>query len=224
LLYDADKIKAVASAEDKNLVRSQLSIYLDPNDPEVISAAKANGIAQSTLEAAQNSPVYKFVKKWGLALPLHPEFRTIPNLFYVPPLLPIMASVENGVYETTSESFWGTIDKSRLPMKYLANLFSAGDEDVIKNVLKKMVAVRLHRRNETVGDLPEDEVKTSMEEVLLDKETADEIFRLTSLPLYDDRFVIPPAHREEAMEMLESTADKKGNTGFGFTERPKRGL
>jgi len=224
LLYDADKIKDVASADEKDLVKSQLSIYCDPNDPEVISSAKANGIAQSTLEAAQNSPVYKFVKKWGLALPLHPEFRTIPNLFYVPPLLPIMASVENGVYETTSESFWGTIDKSRLPMKYLANLFSAGDEDVIKNVLKKLVAVRLHRRNETVGDLPEDEVKASMEEMMLDKETADEIFRLTSLPLYDDRFVIPPAHREEAMEMLESTADKKGNTGFGFTEQPKRGL
>jgi len=224
LLYDADKIKDVASADEKDLVKSQLSIYCDPNDPEVISSAKANGIAQSTLEAAQNSPVYKFVKKWGLALPLHPEFRTIPNLFYVPPLLPIMASVENGVYETTSESFWGTIDKSRLPMKYLANLFSAGDEDAIKNVLKKLVAVRLHRRNETVGDLPEDEVKASMEEMMLDKETADEIFRLTSLPLYDDRFVIPPAHREEAMEMLESTADKKGNTGFGFTEQPKRGL
>lgn len=109
-------------------------------------------------------------------------------------------------------------------MKYLANLFSAGDEAVIKNALKKLVAVRLHRRNETVGDLPEDEVKTSMEEMNLDKETADDIFRLTSIPLYDDRFVIPPAHREEAMEMLESTADKKGNTGFGFTEQPKRGL
>ena len=109
-------------------------------------------------------------------------------------------------------------------MKYLANLFSAGNEKVIETVLKKLMAVRLHRRNETVGDLPEEEVYGPMNEVVMDKDTADEIFRLTSLAHYDERFVIPPAHREEAIEMIESTADVKGNTGFGFTQKPKRGL
>lgn len=224
MLYDADKIEAVASCDEGDLVANQMAIYLDPNDPEIIKAAKENGIADSTLEAARKSPVYKFVKEWGLALPLHPEFRTIPNLFYVPPLLPTMAFVENGTYETTSETFWGAIEKSRLPMKYLASLFSAGNEKVIEIVLKKLMAVRLHRRQETVGDLPEEEVNDPMKEVVMDKETADAIFRLTSLPLFDDRFVIPAAHREEAMEMLESTADVKGNHGFGFKEPPKRGL
>jgi len=224
MLYDADKIKAVASCPESELVDRQLEIYLDPFDPEVINAAKENGIADSTIDAAQKSPVYKFVKKWGLALPLHPEFRTLPNLFYVPPLLPTMAFVENGTYETTSESFWGAIEKSRLPIKYLANLFSAGNEKTIEVVLKKLMAVRLHRRNVTVGDLPENEVTDPMKEVSMDKDTADAIFRLTSLPLFSDRFVIPAAHREEAMEMLESTADVKGNHGFGFKEPPKRGL
>ncbi|NOX86868.1 MAG: nitrate reductase subunit beta [Chlorobi bacterium] len=224
LLYDADKIEAVASCAEHDLVEKHLDIYLDPNDPEVIKAARANGIADSTIVSAQKSPVYKFVKRWGLALPLHPEFRTLPNLFYVPPLLPTMAFVENGTYETTSESFWGAIKKSRLPMRYLANLFSAGNEKTIETVLKKLMAVRLHRRNETVGDLPEKEVSGPMGEVVMDKDTADDIFRLTSLPLFDERFVIPAAHREEAMEMLESTADVKGNTGFGFKEPPKRGL
>lgn len=224
LLYDADKIKEVASCEQHELVAKQRDIYLDPYDKDVIKAASEYGIADSTITAAQKSPVYKFVKKWELALPLHPEFRTVPNLFYVPPLLPTMAFVENGTYETTSESFWGAIEKSRLPMKYLANLFSAGDEKTIEVVLKKLMAVRLHRRQETVGDLPEEEVYGPMNEVVMDKETADAIFRLTSLPLYDERFVIPAAHREEAMEMLESTADVKGNRGFGFKETPKRGL
>jgi len=224
MLYDADKIKAVASCDESDLVENQMAIYLDPNDPEVIKAAKANGIADSTISAAQKSPVYKFVKEWGLALPLHPEFRTLPNLFYVPPLLPTMAFVENGTYETTSESFWGAIEKSRLPMQYMANLFSAGNEKVIEIILKKLMAVRLHRRNETVGDLPEEEVSDPMKEVTMNKETADAIFRLTSIPHYDERFVIPAAHREEAMEMMESTADVKGNHGFGFKEPPKRGL
>jgi len=224
LLYDAEKTEAVASCEENELVDKQLSMYLDPNDPEVIKAARDNGIADSTVEAARKSPVYQFVKKWGLALPLHPEFRTLPNLFYVPPLLPTMAFIENGAYETTSETFWAAIEKSRLPMKYLANLFSAGNEKTIETVLKKLMAVRLHRRQVTVGDLPEEEVYGPMNEVVMDPETADAIFRLTSLPLFDERFVIPPAHREEAIEMLQSTADVKGNTGFGTRITPKRGL
>ena len=225
ILYDADKIEKVAASDDKDLIRNQLDIYLDPFDLEVVKMAQENGIHPSTIEAAQKSPVYKFVKEWGLALPLHPEFRTLPNLFYVPPLLPTMAFVkEDGVYETTTESFWGAIEKSRLPMSYMASLFSAGNEETIKTVLKKLMAVRLHRRAETVGDLPEEESKDAMRDAILDKDTADDIFRLTSLPLYDERFVIPPAHREEAIEMLESTADYKGNHGFGLNDPPARGL
>ena len=53
---------------------------------------------------------------------------------------------------------------------------------------------------------------------------ADAIFRLTSLATFEERFVIPPAHREESIEMLEATADVKGNTGFGFKQKPERGL
>jgi nitrate reductase beta subunit len=49
----------------------------------------------------------------------------------------------------------------------------------------------------------------------LTAEIADAIYRLTSLVKYDERFVIPPAHREEAIEMIESTDDRKGNAGFG---------
>lgn len=224
LLYDADKIKDVASCEEHDLVEKHKAIYVDPFDPDVIKAAKANGVAASTIESAQKSPVYKFIKKWEIALPLHPEYRTLPNLFYVPPLLPTMAFVKDGTYETTTDSFWGAIEKSRLPMKYLANIFSAGNEFMIETVLKRLMAVRLHRRDVTVGDLPAEEVHDAMRDSILDKETADAIFRLTSLPLFDERFVIPPAHREEAIEMLENTADKKGNSGFGFNQKPERGL
>jgi nitrate reductase beta subunit len=53
---------------------------------------------------------------------------------------------------------------------------------------------------------------------------ADDIYRLTSLAKFEDRFVIPPAHREESIEMLEATQERKGNAGFGFIKKPKRGL
>jgi nitrate reductase beta subunit len=225
LLYDADKIHDIASCDEKDLVDMQMRIYLDPNDPEVIAEAKKNGIADSTIRSAQLSPVYKFVKEWQIALPLHPEYRTIPNLFYVPPMLPAMASVDSeGIYDSATDSLWAGIEKSRLPMKYLASLFSAGNEETVKNVLKKMLAVKIHRRNVTVGDLPQKEVDDAMSVVNLTSEEADAIFRLTSLATFEERFVIPPAHREESIEMIEATADVKGNTGFGFKMTPARGL
>ena len=41
---------------------------------------------------------------------------------------------------------------------------------------------------------------------------------------FDDRFVIPASHREQAIEMLEFTGDVKGSVGFGFIEKLLRGL
>ena len=224
LLYDADKIEKAASGEDKDLIKNQLDLYLDPNDPDVIINAKKAGIADSTMDAARKSPVWKFVKEWGLALPLHPEFRTLPSLFYVLPMLPSMANMENGIYNTTSNSLWDNVDNPRLPMKYLANLFSAGNSEVIKEILRKLLAVRLHRRSVTAGDISREEADKVLRDSELSPETADAIFRLTSLVHFSDRFVIPPAHREEAIELIEQTATRKENTGFGFMEKPERGL
>ncbi len=172
ILYDAHQIEGAASADNNNLVDRQLNMLLDPFDPEVIKAAKKNGVPDSTIKAAQYSPTYKFIKEWGLALPLHPEFRTLPMLFYVPPMLPVMASLseqntsqgekmdpiakfwnDNWLYDTSTEDLWGTIDQARFPLKYMANLFAAGDEEKVKVVLKKLMAVRMHRRGVTVGDV-----------------------------------------------------------------------
>lgn len=224
MLYDADRIEKIASCDDKDLVKNQLDLYLDPNDPEIINEAKKAGIADSTLEAARKSPVWKFVKEWGLALPLHPEFRTLPNLFYALPLLPAMASMENNIYNTTSNSLWNNVADSRLPMKYLANLFSAGDTKIVKSILLKMMAVRLHRRAATVGDIKREEADNFLRDSDISSDTADAIFRMTSLVHHYDRFVIPPAHREEAIELIEQTNTRKENTGFGFIEKPERGL
>ncbi len=222
MLYDADKIKEYASCIEDELIDKQLDIYLNPFDDEVIKKAKKNGIADSTIEAAQKSPVYKFVKEWGLALPLHAEFRTLSNLFYVPSLLPVIGKMNDGNYESASENLWGNIEETRLPLKYLANLFSVGDTNKIVVVLKKLIAVRYYRRKVTVNDIDEKIVDTAFIETDYNAETADAIYRLTSLAKYDERFVIPPAHREEAIEMLKSTDDHKGDTGFGEKKGTRR--
>ncbi len=238
MLYDADQIEAVASAEEADVVSRQMDMILDPFDPEVIAAAKANGVADSTIDAAQSSPTYQFVKEWNLALPLHPEFRTLPMLFYVPPLLPVMASVtevdtseqacklasvakhwpDSWLYDTSTAELFGTIDEARFPLQYMANLFSAGNLTQVGDRLKKLMAVRLHRRQVTVGDVPEETVKQALADTGLTTQLADDIYYLTSLAKFDDRFVIPAAHREQAIEMMEFTGDVQGNTGFGFKD------
>ena len=103
-------------------------------------------------------------------------------------------------------------------------MFTAGNEETVKDVLKKMMAVKIHRRDVTVGDLPKEEIKEAFLIGKTDPIEADSIFRLTSLATFDERFVIPPAHREESIEMIEATADAKGETGFGFKMKPARGL
>ena len=90
LLYDMDQVKAAASTPEKGeIYHSVLNIIQDPNDPAVIAAAREEGIPENWIQAAQNSPVYKMVKEWQIALPLHAEFRTLPMVWYVPPLSPI---------------------------------------------------------------------------------------------------------------------------------------
>jgi len=242
MLYDADKIEAAASVDEKDLIAAQMDIYLDPFDPEVIASAKANGIADSTLAAAQASPIYKFVKEWGIALPLHAEFRTLPNLFYVPPMLPVMATISENtkdnstvnakgktwddtwLYDTSIDEIFGNIDNMRMPLKYMASLFGAGDEDIMAEKLKKLMAIRIYRRHVTVGDISKEKSDAALAEIGFDDAMAEAIYQMTSLAKFDDRFVIPAAHREQAIEMLESTADVKGNTGFGFTPKPARGI
>lgn len=243
LLYDADKIQSAASADESELMEKQMDLILNPFDPDVIKSAKENGVADSTITAAQYSPIYKFVKVWKLALPLHPEFRTLPMLFYVPPLLPVMASVteqsktqaekfdtiakvwnESWLYDTSTEDLWGNVDKARFPLKYMANLLSGGHEETLKNVLKKLMAVRIHRRRNTVGDVSNEKADKVLQDTGLNSEMADAIHHLTAIARFEDRFVIPPAHREQAIEMLEDTGDVKGSVGFGFKEKPTRVL
>lgn len=222
LLYDADKIEKIVHADEDKLIESQMDAILDPNDPSVIEDATKNGIHYSMIESAQKSPIYKWVKEWGMALPLHAEYRTVPMLFYVPPLLPVMGNVTENMYDTTHKSYFTSIEKCRLPVKYLASLFSAGDEGKIRNVLKKMMAVRLHRRNLDVKDMEAEQVALALKEVGLTPDLANAIYKLTSLCTFEERFVIPPSHREEAIEMTKMVLEHKGEVGFGFSEKPHR--
>ena len=126
LLYDADRIQEAASVEhDRDLYQAQLDIFLDPNDPKVIEQARIDGIPDKWMEAARKSPVYKMAVDWKVALPLHPEYRTLPMVWYVPPLSPISAAANAGQIGINGEI--PDVKQLRIPVKYLANLLTAGD-------------------------------------------------------------------------------------------------
>ena len=223
LLYDADKIEAMASMPESELLEAQREMILDPFDPEVIAEAKKNGIHEHTIQAAQESPVYKFVKVWKMALPPHAEFRTLPMLFYVPPMLPVISSLDGETRKNMAEGIFPDFDQARAPIEFLSSLFSAGDQDILKYVLKKQMAVRTYRRAETVGDINMETAEAMLKDADCSLEQADAIYNMTSIATLEDRFVIPPAHREEAIEMMEDPLEYKQGAGFGFKEKPMRG-
>ena len=226
VLYDARRIEEAAKAPAESLVEAQRSLILDPTDPAVIEAAEKNGVPPEMIDSAQRSPVWKFVREWGLALPLHPEYRTLPMLFYVPPLVPVMGNMIEGVYGRAgvNEDIFAAIDESRLPIRYLANLFSAGNTEVVRTSLRKLMAVRWYRRSLEL-DLDDLTVQRVLREAGLTPQDADAIYRLTALATLEERYVLPPLQREEALagEGADLAEDCRQSCGFGKIDPPRRG-
>ncbi len=222
VLYDASRIEETAKLPADQLVEGQRRLILDPNDPEVIAAARNNGIHDSVIESAQRSPVYQFVNVWKIALPPHIEYRTMPMLFYVPPMAPVMSERQGTSLTNVSADLFHDIDEARIPMKFMASLFGAGHEDYVRYALRKQKAVRWYRRALTVGDVTAEIADRMLREADCSREEAEAIYRLTSLCTFEQRFVIPPMHREEAIEIMEDPMKHKQETGFGFLKPPRR--
>ena len=209
LLYDADRVKEAASVSDeKELYQAQLKLFLDPNDPEIIKQAQKDGISEDWIEAAQKSPIYKLAIDQGIALPLHPEYRTLPMVWYVPPLSPVMKIFEG---EQSTEDIFPAIEQMRIPVEYLANLLTGGNQEVIRTVLKKMVLMRQYMRMKDIGKTFDTKL---LEALNTDAQTIEDMYRLLAIAKYDERFVIPTSHKENYEDLYK----EQGMTGFEFND------
>jgi len=209
---------------DEQLVQRQRDMILDPHDPKVVAAAKESGIPDGVITAAQNSPVYQYVKEWEMALPLHPEYRTLPMLFYVPPLLPVLnATQPNGTQRVETDLF-SSLENARVPVRYMSRTLAAGNDELVIKSYQKMIAVRIYKRAETVGDVTKEEADAALAKAGMTAEEAEAIYHLTSLPNYQERFVIPPYSREGDIEELYDPQQRKAEMGFGKRQVPQRGL
>jgi nitrate reductase / nitrite oxidoreductase, beta subunit len=218
LLYDADAVSAAASVEDeKDLYAAQLGVFLNPHDPRVIAEAERAGISSEWIEAAQNSPVYRLIVDYQVALPLHPEYRTMPMVWYVPPLSPVVdVLAETGHEGENTNNLFGAIDALRIPVEYLAELFTAGDVRPVRAALQRLAAMRSYMRAANLG---EDFDETIPESVRLRGEEIESMYRLLAIAKYADRYVIPSGAGSDAhrLDALATGCSLEGDGGPGMT-------
>ena len=208
LLYDADRIETAASMKDEqDLYQAQLDLFLDPNDPAIIEEARKQGIPEAWLDAAKKSPVYKMAMEWKVAFPLHPEYRTLPMVWYIPPLSPIQSAMENGLIG--ENGIIPDVKDLRIPIQYLANLLTAGKEEPVIQALETMVAMRRYMRKKSVEKVTDE---STLAGTHLSGAQVEEMYQIMAIANYEDRFVIPSSHKE----VVENTFDEKAACGFTF--------
>ncbi|HET8931308.1 MAG TPA: nitrate reductase subunit beta [Acidimicrobiales bacterium] len=219
VLYDADRVTEAASVTDeRELYEAQKDIILDPNDPEVLDAADRAGIPYDWVQAAQHSPIYSLIHTYGVALPLHPEYRTMPMVWYIPPLSPVIDVVRDTGYDAEdAENLFSAIDTLRIPVEYLANLFTAGDVPTVERVLYRLAAMRSYMRDINLGNDPKEGIANA---VGMTGAEMQKMYRLLAIAKYDERYVIPAAHAEEAhdLESIATDCPLNGEGGPGMTE------
>jgi nitrate reductase beta subunit len=216
VLYDADAVTEAASTQsEEDLYAAQLDVILDPEDPHVIAEAKKQGIPDDWLDAARRSPTYALIKDYKVALPLHPEYRTLPMVWYVPPLSPVVDLLkEQGHDAEAAPNLFGAIDSLRIPVEYLAELFTAGDTAEVDLVLKKLAAMRAYMRDVTLGRDPDASIPAA---VGMSEEELYNMYRLLGIAKYEERYVIPTAHAEQAHELEEMGCSLDFDDGPGMT-------
>ena len=167
----------------------------------MIREAEKAGIARDWIDAAQRSPIYALINTYKVALPLHPEYRTMPMVWYIPPLSPVVDVVrDTGEDAEDKGNLFAAIDALRIPVEYLAELFTAGDVVPVDAVLKKLAAMRCYMRDINMGREPDGSIPAA---VGMSEEDMYDMYRLLAIAKYDERYVIPPAHAEQAHSLEE---------------------
>jgi len=87
--------------------------------------------------------IHMLVNEWGVALPLHAEYGTGPNIFYVPPLAPYR------LHEDMSIDY----DTPRIPPEYLESLFGPKVHGALDKIKSELDTVRSGGTSEILDTL-----------------------------------------------------------------------
>jgi nitrate reductase beta subunit len=149
----------------------------------------------------------------------------MPMVWYIPPLSPVVeALTETGFDGEDAGNLFGAIDTLRIPLEYLAELFTAGDTAPVRASLEKLAAMRSAMRPGLLaggpsGPAPVDE--EAARSVGMSGEEMYAMYRLLALAKYEERYVIPTAAVGDARRLEESvlpdecSLDYEGGPGMG---------
>ena len=98
-------------------------------------------------------------------------------------------------------------------MEYLAELFTAGDTAVVDTVLRRLAAMRSYMRDVTLGREPDAGIPAA---VGMTEEEVYEMYRLMAIAKYEERYVIPTAHLEQAEKLDEMGCSLDYDDGPGM--------
>jgi nitrate reductase beta subunit len=217
VLYDVDRVLGAASVPNPHdLYAAQRSVLLDPFDPRIVAAAERDGIPEDWIRAAQRSPIWSLIQRFEVALPLHPEYRTLPMVWYIPPLSPVVDVLrETGNDAEDGGNLFGAIEALRIPIEYLAQLFTAGDVAPVKGALRRLAAMRSYMRDRNLRREPDESIAAA---VGMTGTAIEEMYRLLAIAKYEERYVIPNAHAESATQLEElatvCSLDYEGGPGM----------
>ena len=227
VLYDADKVSAAAAVKDEHdLLAAQRDCFLDPHDPAVQRAAEACGVPHDWVQAAQRSPIWRLINDYEVALPLHPEYRTLPMVWYIPPLSPIVDEVARTDNDAEDHQVLFTaLSKMRIPLEYLAELFTAGDTRPVERALRRLAAMRSYMRDVNLGEAPKEKIAAA---VGMTGQQIEDMYRLLAIADYDDRYVIPMMHAElgrptPSYDPMGCSLDGQGGIGMTSSGATGRG-
>jgi nitrate reductase / nitrite oxidoreductase, beta subunit len=86
---------------------------------------------------------------------------------------------------------------------------TAGDTGPVIRALERMLAMRAYQRGKHVHQRID---TTVLHQVGISQDDVEEMYRIMAIANYEDRFVIPTAHREYA----ENAFNVRGGCGFSF--------
>ncbi|MEF8821741.1 MAG: 4Fe-4S dicluster domain-containing protein, partial [Halovenus sp.] len=93
----------------------------------------------------EDGPIHKLVNEYEVAVRLHPEFRTEPNVYYIPPFAPPQHS-ERGE----------SLDAERIPRTYLEELFGPKVNEALNTISRERDRVRRGEESELMELLNSD--------------------------------------------------------------------
>jgi nitrate reductase beta subunit len=128
-------------------------------------------------------------------------------VWYVPPLSPITSAANAGQLGTNGQI--PDVKQLRIPVRYLANMLTAGDTVPVERALERMLAMRAYQRARHVDGETDLAV---LKQVGLTEHEVEDMYQVMAIANYEDRFVIPSTHREYA----ENTFNVRGGCGFSF--------